>query len=163
MSIFSNNKNVTLTLEQMQQIEEATTRLRNIESEIVIANRNLGIENKEVVKATKERMYQEELLAGLLPKVEDAKKNLSDINSSIADGIATLDTIKRDKDAIEKDTADKRIELESRATNIVILEKELKDRKDEYSASAEKLANDQLLVEKAKEAFIAAADSVVWK
>lgn len=163
MTTNSSDKNIALTYEQLGQIEEATTRLRNIENEIVIASRNLGIENKEVVKATKERMYQEELLAELTPRVADTKKELSDLQEIIAESKDSLNNLRKESENIYKDISDKNIGLDQRKTNIEILEKEYEEKKNEYARCAEKLTSDQLLVEKAKEAFLTATESVVWK
>jgi len=87
------NSNISLTFEQMAQIDTVKKTLANIENEITIAQKNLSILNKEVVKATKEREYQEELLVKLnaeIPIKQSEKEKLEKDVSEMTEHLAKI-------------------------------------------------------------------------
>jgi len=75
--------NIKLSDEQALAIEETKSRLANLEAEISIANKNLKGIKLENEKAIKEKIYLEELLAGLSPQIESKQSELQKINDSI--------------------------------------------------------------------------------
>lgn len=158
----SPNANVALTFEQLQQIEVTKGILRNLEAETAIATKNLSILQKEVVKATKEREYQEELCTSL--SVEMGKKEVekSSLESSMLQIANALEISKTERTRIEKEILDQEEDIRTR-------ELSLKEREDKHSslheellAEARNLELDRNAIEKAKEAFERAVLAVNW-
>lgn len=122
--INSSDKNPELTFDQLQAMDVVQKRLSNLETEISIAQKNLLIEKKEVVKATKEREYQEELLGKLnaeIPLLEEKKEKLEIAIKEMEDYL----TRASDEDRMFK-TEQTKIESEHVERENSIREKEIK-------------------------------------
>jgi ABC-type transporter Mla subunit MlaD len=86
-------KNMELTLEQRQQQNAFQNKLLNLESEVNIATKNLKGIKLESERAEKERKYQEELLANIIPQVEEKTKELKDLQGNITEKTALLNEL----------------------------------------------------------------------
>lgn len=138
-------KNPELSFDQLQAIDVVQKRLSNLEAEIAIAAKNLSIEKKEVVKATKEREYQEELLAKLNAQVPALQAEKDKIEAAVKAGEERLAKI------IQEDRV---LKAEQTATAIQQTERENALRESEAKLAQQQDAlrqeNADLKAEKAK-------------
>ena len=93
--INSPTKNIEFTYEQLAAIDEAKNRLSRLESEITASSKNLRVINLEVVKATKERNYQDELAARTVAEVKKASQELEKLQ-------AENSILKKESDKVSK-------------------------------------------------------------
>jgi uncharacterized protein (DUF3084 family) len=133
--INNDTSNIKFTDEQTRQLEEFKTRLSNTETEISIANKNLGVIKKEIEKSTKEKIYQEELLAEITPKVEAKQSELKKAEEDLVNTKGTIN--KLNKEITEKTLQNnaKIIELENREIDVIKKEKGLSNREANYEAN----------------------------
>ena len=156
------NANVALTFEQLQQIDTAQNRLKNLESEIAIANRNLGIVNKDVVKATKEREYQEELKANVEKSFADKQAEHETLKQSLAEMNDALTESREEIITNAKKHSDKTLELENREKAVVQSETEVAKKLAELKTESDKHNEMRSKIESAQKAFSEATKTVVW-
>lgn len=160
--ITSSDKNVELTFEQLQQIDVAQKQLANIQSEVSLATKNLGVLGKDCDKVTKERIWQEELLANLNTEVAKKSAELERMNSEIA----TVDALLKDNTEKAKTVGNSN---EIKRTELKQIEAELlsaKSKHEEAIISFDKqntqLQKEIASVQKAKDAFSKAIEAVEW-
>ena len=156
------SKNVELTFEQLQQIDTVQTRLKNLESEIAIATRNLGIVNKDVVKATKEREYQESLIAGLEKSLADKQASHESLKQQLSDTANTLSKHQDEIVSINKKHTDKASELDARETVISKSEEEIATRLNALKVEENKQQEERVKLDTALKSFSEATKTVVW-
>lgn len=106
--------NPKLTSEQTQAIEETKLRLINLESEIVIANKNLKGIRSETEKITKERVYQEELLAVVIPQLKIKQEKCIELEEEIIQKKAQLNNMLNEMQIVVAEQKNKSDELEER-------------------------------------------------
>ena len=156
------NANVALTFEQLQQIDTVQNRLKNIENEITIATKNLNVVNKDVVKATKEREYQESLIANLTETSTAKQKAHDDISAQIVSANTTLAKTQQDTTEMNKQNEAKKAELDNREAQVSAREQEHLKTLSAFKIEQEKQNNDRIALNSAKEAFSEAVKKVVW-
>jgi len=115
---------IKLTEEQQKQIEVVQTRLANLENEVVIANKALVAIKAESVSATKERMYQEELLTQTKQAIEDSKKDLEDVTKLLADAKMELISVTTEIDSTKTQYESRVQDIQERELAISTAEKE---------------------------------------
>lgn len=155
-------KSVALTFEQQEQLAVVETRLGNLEAEILIAEKNLRVIGKEVVKATKEREYQVELMAALSIDVEALKDSKNELVSEKIAEQEALDLIRseaKDIRAQQKKALDLLARRRSEAEEAEVV---VARNRDILQEEATRLAQDREQIEAAKKAFEAAVLSVSW-
>lgn len=157
------SSNTSLTFEQMAQIEETKKRLSNLENEIIIANKNLSVINKDVVKATKEREYQEDLKSGLIIDIEKlSKEKLILENSNLEINSYLEKTTKEIKEAL-KDIEDNKASLSLRESAILSSENKIKKDLVNIDEKAQQILEERKVLETAYNAFNEALKTIVWK
>lgn len=134
-SMINNNEpNIKLTPEQIQTIEETKLRLLNLETDISINTKNLKGIKSETERATKEIVYQTELLETITAQVNEKQVALSKINEELAEKSTEVNKMLNDF-MNEKVAHEKRV-------------MELKDREDKVTAEELKLAEHEKVVSK---------------
>lgn len=88
--------NIKLTSEQTQAIEETKSRLMNLEVEISIANKNLKALKSDTERITKEKIYQEELLAKVNTQIDDANSRLTSLLGAVLTGTNALSEVNQE-------------------------------------------------------------------
>lgn len=157
------SSNTSLTFEQMAQIEETKKRLSNLENEIIIANKNLSVINKDVVKATKEREYQEDLKSGLIIDIEKlSKEKLILENANLEINSYLEKTTKEIKEAL-KDIEDNKASLSLRESAILSSENKIKKDLVNIDEKAQQILEERKVLETAYNAFNEALKTIVWK
>lgn len=156
------NANVALTFEQLQQIDTVQTRLKNLESEIAIATKNLNVVNKDVVKATKEREYQEELKANLDKGIADKQVAHESLKQSLAEMNDALTESREEIITNAKKHSEKELELENRENDVKKAEADIMQKLGELKAESTKHAELREKIETAQKAFSEATKTVVW-
>lgn len=154
--------NIALDDKQTAAIEAAKTRLSLIENEIYIAKQSLNLVNQEITKSTKERIYQEELLAKATEEVGVKNKEVESLSLSVAlmeEKIAGL----REEESIA--TAAQRVRengLAEREHTLSISEKQLADAVHKFTLDSSEIKQDKARILAAKEAFTDAVQAVTW-
>lgn len=161
--IDSPNSNISLTFEELAQIETTKSILSNLENEITIANKNLNIIAKEVLKATKERDYQEELILTLSEQVSDKQAETLRLDNSISQMKSSLEESREREGFANKILADKTQELRDRENKISEIEKELSVRKAQLEVEMESQLKDREDLNIAYDAFKDALTTITWK
>lgn len=119
--------NAKLTFDQLQAIDVTQKRLANLESEVNIATKSLKVAKLDADRATKENLYQNELLGIVTAQVAEKQKKSTELDEQILEKSNELRTISQ-----------KVAEFTSKQT---IKEMELKDREDKVSAKELQLSN----------------------
>lgn len=94
--------NIKLNDLDLVAIETAKVRLSGLEAEIGIANKTLGVINKDISKAVKEREYQEDLLITTSNQVTEKEKVFEGIEASIVQGEESLSMLRKEEVEIRK-------------------------------------------------------------
>lgn len=157
------SKNVELTFEQLQQIDVVQKNLANLHNETSIATKLLIVTRKDTEKATKEKVYQEELLADLKIKTEVAEDKLKKVLSALESSEITLkDNIEKAKTVgIANET--KNQELYKKEIEIKVSEEQYQKNVEDFNIKFNQLLEDQLSINTAKNAFLKAIETVKWK
>lgn len=160
--ISDTSKNVALTFEQLEQIETAKGILKNLEAETIIANRNLSVLQKEVIKATKEREYQEELIAKFSKEAEEKRTELAGVQESFRDTSVSLAKAKGEAETLESKAKDTRADLTKREEAVLKAEKDLSEARTALSKEKDALDLDRAAIERTQAAFKEAALTITW-
>ncbi len=121
--------NIKLTDNQTKAIDIANQKLVVIQNEIAVATKVLNSTKNDSIVATKEKLWQEELLSDIKSKTNEAQSKLDVINTSITTQGEILSSI-------NQEIAQKSISLNSK-------EMELKDREDNVSKKEEEVFSRQ--------------------
>ena len=121
--------NIKLTPEQNTQVEAYQVKLANLLSEINNATKILRGTKTECDRAIKEKAYQEELLAGLTPKVEEKKKQIDAYNEEINNASTSLSKLQEEIKVKTTKQAELDSEYEARESSLVADEDEV-DRRE---------------------------------
>jgi len=116
------DKNITLTTEQLLQIDTVKKTLDNLQNEIAIATKELNVLNKDVIKATKERIYQEELIENLSKQIPVKEKELENITNSVKQSEEYVKKILGEIKISDEENKKKTEELKDRENQLVIAE-----------------------------------------
>ena len=114
----TSTSNPTLTFDQLQAIDVAQKRLAVLESEIVNAQKVLKGTKMEADRATKENIYQNDLLVEVSSKVETKQKELEDLKTNFLEISYNLDDLNKEIKEKTKVQADKELELNNRENDI---------------------------------------------
>lgn len=155
-------ENVKLTLEQLQQIDVVQTRLSVLESEITTAQKILKGTKSECERATKERLYQEELINGLKEPLEQLEAKKLELLEEIQIQIGILDKARVESKLLSEDSYTRSAELKEREEKWYEYERGYHAKVDDFNKKLSELEDDKLKLTKAKEAFTEAASLVVW-
>jgi hypothetical protein len=131
------NENVKLTFDQLQAIDVTEKRLANLESEVNIATKSLRVAKLDADRATKENIYQNELLAIVTAQVAEKQNRATQLDEQIlakSDELAVLSS--------------KIVEFTAKKTAEEML---LKDREDAVSILEIKLQEDRSILDKIEE------------
>ena len=156
------HKSVALTFEQLQQIEIAKETLNNLANETEIASRNLVVVKKDVEKAAKERIYQEELLADLGKSLADKQASHEALKQQLSDTANTLSKHQDEIVYINKKHADKASELDARETAISKSEEEIATRLNALKIEENRQKEERVKLDTALKSFSEATKTVVW-
>lgn len=120
-------KNVELSFDQLQAIDQSKKILANLESEVSIATRNLRILKGDTDRATKENIYQNELLTNVSAQVIEKQKKASELDEEILAKSNQLSTLNA--------------EVREQGTEQTKTLMSFKDREDAISAKELQLSN----------------------
>lgn len=160
--IKESSKNVELTFDQLQQIDVVKKQLANLESEIVTATKVLKGTKLECDRVLKEKSYQEELLNEKDTRVNQLEQQKNDLIAEINTFATTLDDIKEQTKILNEEHYQKTTDLIAREKAITNSEAMLTKKVEDITQKANKLVEDQLAINTAKEAFSKASETVVW-
>jgi chromosome segregation ATPase len=151
--IDNSNENVKLTFEQMQQIDTVQKRLSNIENEVIIAQKNLNVVNKDVLKATREREYQEELISKLNIEIELKTQEKIKLETAVNEMQSYLE---------EATLKDKELKSEHKTKEIELVQKEheLSEKDKTLCAKEEKLTRQESQFSEEKNIFASKVDKL---
>jgi len=135
--------NIKLSDEQALAIEETKSRLANLEAEISIANKNLKGIKLENEKAIKEKIYLEELLAGLSPQIESKQSELQKINDSITEQSIVLGGLINEAKEQSNVNGAKELELKTREIELKAIESKVFREAEELKQGLVKVAEDK--------------------
>lgn len=116
--------NPKLTFEQLQAIDVAEKKLANLHREIDISTKDLRVLSLDINKAIKERAYQEDLMAGLAPQIEEKKTVIAKLDTEIDTKSVELKTLHAGADEITLANTTKDKELKDREEKVAVKEKE---------------------------------------
>lgn len=155
--------NISLTFEQLAQIETTKSTLSNLENEIKIANKDLGILNKDLIKATKEREYQEELTDKLSEQILEKKNELSGLNASISQVQESIAIFHKQETESRKRLIEDETKLKESQILAESFEKELIEKQEAFKIEAQKQARDREDLDIAFDTFTEALKTIKWK
>ncbi len=128
----TDTNNPVLTPEQTKAIEEAKTRLLNLENEISIATKNLKAIKAESERVTKEVVYQNDLLNETKSKLAIALVALSETEDKILAKTVELNSL-------SSDIKNQSTQAESKSTDLTEREKRIADREIQQNKTLEML------------------------
>lgn len=135
---------VVLDEVQARKIEVAGHKLSVIETEVVIANRNLRVLKDDIVKATLEHKELEEKIANADSLLSEKNAENKRISSEVAEATKLLEAARKDALEFVGQEAIKNKELEDR-------EEAVSSREKEVEALAQKLLDDSASLLKSRE------------
>lgn len=156
-------ENVKLTFEQLQQIDVFQKTLANINNEISINTKFLISERAECEKATKETIYQKELLGELETKVESIKIRLKDLGDNLNINRIELEEINKKSQTLGLVNQTRSEELDKKDKDLKINLEEYNKELEIFNVKFKELLEDQFSVNSAKEAFLKALETITWK
>ena len=155
--------NTKLTLEQLQQIDAVEQKLTGLNTQILVANKNLKVVNNDTLRFAREIDAQKELLASLTTQIETLETKKQQLIADINESITTLDINKKQASEVLSANDAKSGELFEREKIIANKEKDLTKKEEDYNIRHSALLEDQLSIQTAKEAFLKATETVIWK
>lgn len=159
----SPDETVRLTDEQTAQLGVFYSRLSALQTETAIGKKNLDVLKEENIKTTKEKMYLEESVESLTKKVSLLKKQASDLSNEVSGSHSELTKHRKELSVRGEMLAQQKREQDVAQGKLDESGKVLHDKLRELNSNTKKLSEEKLSVEKAKEAFSKAAESIVWK
>ncbi len=157
------DKNMELTFEQLEQLDAFNIRLSKLEHNIRTSSKELNILSKEVIKATREREYQEELHTELLEKIKIKQAEFSSLEKSVLQMETSIANTRKEEGSIKESLAKEKAELDDRDQNIVSAEQELSKKQEAFRVENTKQIEDRKLLDNAFEAFSEALKKITWK
>lgn len=160
-----NNKivGVHLNEEQTKQLQVFYTRLTNLRTETSIATKILENVKQEIVKVSMEKKYLEDSLEGLRVQATSLKQKAIEHAKMVQQSTKELTTHREESNTTDSRHASKHDELSKR-------EKELEEKESahvkqvaDFTTKSKMLSEERLAVNKAKDAFQKATESIVWK
>lgn len=155
--------NIKLDEQQQATLTQYQQRLANFEHEITLAQKHLLSLKHDCELATKDRSYQTELLATAVSQSTLAQAQLSEVQTQLSHGQANLTTITQQAHILASDNQARHGELNQREANLISREELHAAKVTELDLALTQLAQERLLVDHAKTAFLQACQSVVWK
>jgi chromosome segregation ATPase len=155
-------KNVALSLEQLQQIETAKATLRNVETETLAAQKAYAVLQKDILKATKEKEYQEGLAEEADKNAREKVEELNAASTALTEARKELAALKEDENGIRASLSEREQELNAREASIAAAEKDLQAAKIEAANTEQTLNEHAAEVETARKAFQEAILTVTW-
>jgi len=153
---------IVLDEEQSKREETAKLRLSNLESEIVIAKKALGVLNQDIEKAIKEKRYQEELFGTLVLDIPAKQRELEKLQSSLDQVERSLSvTLEREQSVLDAAVL-KTAELTEREARVVVKESELTAKEESIRLESQKQAEERETLQKAYDAFSEALKTITW-
>lgn len=152
-----------LTDEQTKQLQVFYTRLTNLQTETSIATKNLEMLREETIKVSLEKKYTEDTLRDLREKLDQAAKEVDEHVKLVVKSQEELVSHREERGKTDKHHSSKQKELAAREEEVVKSENMLKSLQEDLSHTSKMLSAERLEVDKAKEAFLHATESVVWK
>jgi len=161
--INSSDKNVELTFEQLEQLDVFSKRLSALENNITITSKNLNVLMKEVIKATREKEYQEELLSTTTVAIERKKAELASLENSVRLKEEEIARFTSDEQARKQTLEQKETDIAERIIKLEETENQIREQQESVRAETEKQAIDRENLNKSMEAFSEAIKTVTWK
>lgn len=157
------NKNVELTFDQLQQLDVFQKRLTVLESNISAMTRDLNIVNKEVIKATKEREYQESLLADVSAKISTKQQEFNSLEASVLQVKESISLFQKEETEMRKTLTKKELELSERHESMLLAERKLTEQQQEFNTESQRQTEEREKLEIAYDAFSIALKTITWK
>jgi chromosome segregation ATPase len=151
----SNQPNVQLTFEQLQQIDVATKRLNSLKDATIEENKNLFQLKAQVSSTTKEKDYQLELLEKASLELSQASSKLVDVKGQLEVATEELSEVRKENEEISANQTAREMRLKDKEDDMVVrqntLESEIKSFREEKKALEEDKAIHNKKVSKLKE------------
>lgn len=161
--LHNNESNIKYTDDQSRTLEAYKTQLLNLQTEITISQKFIETLKKESVAAMQEKQSHVETLSDLTPQVANLKHQLASLTDAV-------NQRQHEFTLTIEDIAGAKADHVVREQNLQGRERSLKERETVHSLKVAdqtqvevRLSQEKLLVEKAKDAFRKAAESIVWK
>lgn len=154
---------IVLSDEQIAAIEVAQARLINIQSEVELAAKNLGVIKKDTTKAVAERLFEEKSKETLQSEINDLLLNKQSLISDVASLETEHSRIVTEINELSSSLDARQKELEEREEAITSHEVAYCAQKKELDVVVVKVNQDLLEIGKAKAAFLTACETVSWK
>ena len=159
----SSSKEIQFTAEQKLQTMEWHNRLVNIQEEIEKAKKQLNEVESAIEVKTKHNNYLEEMGSNIEKTIESFKTERDRLTQEVNSSTEKLSNHSQETSKRENALHLREVAVLKDEAGIDVSKKQLEERIKEHSIKVDKLSEHQLLVEKAREAFLKAAESVVWK
>jgi len=156
-------KTVPISEKEAQQIKAVENRLLNLVDDVRTAEKNLSSIKQETEKAISARDYHVDLLNNTVASVKKAQEELHRLIGDSEKVRATIEDGLKVHQETERVHSTKGDELSKREDELKREEEAHSIRIADYVSKSNKLSEDQLLVEKAREAFLEATESVKWR
>lgn len=150
-------ENITLTIEQL------TNRVGNLQREVAQEIENLTVVRNDCERVTKEKEYQQELLTDISSRLETSKEEFAMLQTELQEAKNEFNSILTKGKVVESQNQEKSQALSDREDKLSLAEEEYNLRVKDLNTAQSALALEKLTVEKAKEAFVNAANTVSWK
>lgn len=158
----SDSSNVVFTDEQTRQLSEWRGRLMTVQEEIRFATDRREALLNEVNELKKQQAYYDGLVTTLGIQVDELKKTKEELSTNVKDSHSKLIEHEKFTKTYHESMSDRRAEVEK-------LEKEIKEKSivlteeiAKHNDRTTKLSEQKLLVDRAREAFLKATESVTW-
>lgn len=152
---------IVLDEAQSKKIEVAGHKLSVIETEVVIANRNLKVLKDDIVKATLEHKELEEKIGVLTASVEAKKKEKAELDAVVAELAEKVEKSRKELEEREDALSRKECLLSVREEEIATAESNLSELIAVNTAGRVSLEKERKEIESVKEAFDAV--TLPWK
>lgn len=154
--------NIKLTSEETQRIETAKIRINNTEAEIKIAESNLSVIQKDILKSIKDQKYQSANLDAIEKNISDKKSEHEQIVKNIDIETKNLDKIRSEGKSIVEKNENISEDLKLREENLKKSEKTHEQKVIEHLEKEKEINNKKLAVDNAASVLKDAIKNITW-
>ena len=163
MSSNAPEQSVPLTFAQMQSIDRANNRLENLGNEIRKATDELSVVSKDLQRVSDERDYLRGHVVDLQNRVVEEKANLANVVSDIQKAKDVLFTVQKESSELSGTMATQVEEIKKERDILNADIATYNEQKEILNIQKISVQSEMASVEKAKEAFRVASETVTWK
>ncbi len=161
--ITSPGANVQFTPEQALQLAEWGKRLKAVQEEISISEKNLTDLTSQIANRTRDKQELDAQLSSLRTETARLEALKDTLNEETR--ISTLDLADHQKQMKEKtrELDARKKEIDELGSELVKDHTHLSKKEENHQKESQELAKRQLLVEQAEQAFLEAMETIKWK